>query len=116
MVEEGEEIEVFPVDRSKENDKLMTPSSVTAPDDAQFTTPASTDSRSSFFRSILHSNTSNKVDSQSRQSYFSPGSSVGRTPLHSKKRLTVSFRFILKRKSIFSFFGSYIRKKTRKAK
>jgi hypothetical protein len=80
---EEEEMEVF-----IQNEKLMTPSSITAPDDTQFTTPASTDSRSSFFRSILHSNTSNKDDSQSRLSYFSPGSSVGRTPLHSKKRLT----------------------------
>ncbi|KAL7075621.1 hypothetical protein ACQ4LE_005412 [Meloidogyne hapla] len=86
-VEEVEEMEVFTaVERS--NDKLMTPTSISAPDVNQQTTPASTGSSTSFFRNILHSTTSNKDDSQGRLSYFSPGSSLGRTPLHSKKRLT----------------------------
>lgn len=92
-------MEVFTVDHS--DNKLMTPSSISAPD-AKQTTPASAGSSTSFFRNILHSNTSNKDDSlTSRLSYFSPGSSVGRTPLHSKKRLSVSFSVILE---LFSYF------------
>jgi len=100
--EEPEETEVFTA-AERSNDKLLTPTSILAPDiTQQQSTPSSTASSTSFFRNILHSNTSNKDDSQGRLSYFSPGSSLGCTPLHSKKRLSVSFNFS-------SFFVVYIR-------
>nr|CAD2183057.1 unnamed protein product [Meloidogyne enterolobii] len=86
--EEPEETEVFTA-AERSNDKLLTPTSILAPDiTQQQSTPSSTASSTSFFRNILHSNTSNKDDSQGRLSYFSPGSSLGCTPLHSKKRLS----------------------------
>nr|CAD2200410.1 unnamed protein product [Meloidogyne enterolobii] len=86
--DESEETEVFTA-AERSNDKLLTPTSILAPDiTQQQSTPSSTASSTSFFRNILHSNTSNKDDSQGRLSYFSPGSSLGCTPLHSKKRLS----------------------------